>query len=345
MSSENTQPPVRVTAVVLAYRDQPFLEECLKRILASRGVDVDVVLVDNGCTYPELDPLVGMGAVTLLKPGGNTGFTGGCNLAARRATGDVLVFVNSDALVEPDALLELARVAQREDVGLACASLRLEQDPHLLNSAGNPVHVLGLSWAGAFGEPASEHLEEQDIASASGAALAVRRQVWETLGGFTEEFFAYCEDTDLSLRAWQQGWRVRFAPQAVVMHHYEANRNASKFYLLERNRLAMLMTVYEARTLRLVALPLLALEVAMLTVATTGRWLPAKLRGYRWLWQNRQWLAARRREVQAARTVPDRAIVHLLTARFDASVIDLPESAGFLNLLMERYWSWVQRRL
>lgn len=345
MHSDTARSATRVTAVVLAYRDQPFLEDCLKRILASREVCVDVILVDNGCTYPDLAPLAAHPDVTLLSPGGNTGFTGGCNLAARQAQGDVLVFVNSDALVDPDALAELTRVACRADVAIACASLRLEQDPERLNSAGNPVHALGLSWAGSFGEPASEHVEEQDIASASGAALAIRREVWEALGGFTEEFFAYHEDTDLSLRAWQRGWRVRYVPSAVVQHHYEANRNASKFYLLERNRLAMLFTVYEARTLRLLAVPLIALELAMLAVATVGRWLPAKLKGYRWLWRNREWLRTRRREVQAVRTVPDRELAHLLTARFDASVIDLPGAANWLNRLMETYWSWVQRRI
>ena len=344
MPAESTSSP-RVTAVVLAYREQPFLEDCLKRIVSSRGVHVDVVLVDNGCTFPDLAPLADQPAVTLVRPGENTGFTGGCNLAARHASGDVLVFVNSDAHVEPDALAELAAVACREEVGMACASLRLEQEPELLNSAGNPVHVLGLSWAGNFGEPAAEHVDERDVASASGAALAIRREVWEALGGFTDEFFAYCEDTDLSLRAWQRGWRVRFVPSAVVLHHYEANRNTSKFYLLERNRLAMLATVYEKRTLRLLLLPLLALEVAMIAVATAGGWLPAKLRGYTWLWRNRRWLRQRRQEVQGVRTVPDREIAPLLTARFDASVIELPDAAESLNRLMERYWNRVLRRM
>ncbi|WP_369253431.1 glycosyltransferase [Geodermatophilus amargosae] len=345
MPLDNASAPVRVTAVVLAYRDQPFLEDCVKRILASRDVVVDLVLVDNGCTYPDLTPMTTLPGVQVLRPGTNTGFTGGCNLAARHATGDVLVFVNSDALVEPDALAELAAAVADEEVGLACASLRLEQEPDLLNSAGNPVHVLGLSWAGYFREPAACHTEDRDVASASGAALAVRREVWNALGGFTEEFFAYCEDTDLSLRAWQRGWRVRYAPRAVVAHHYEANRNTAKFHLLERNRLAMLYTLYERRTLRLLLPPLLALEVAMLVVATAGGWLPAKLRGYRWLWANRTWLRERRAEVQAVRTVPDRAVAPLLTARFDASVIDLPKGAGLLNAVMERYWNWVRERI
>lgn len=345
MPTDQPPAPVRVTAIVLAYRDQPFLQECIARILASRGVTVDLVLVDNGCTSPDLDSFEHEPAITLLRPGTNTGFTGGCNLASRHARGDVLVLVNSDALVEPDALAELARVLGDPTVGIACASLRLEQEPALLNSAGNPIHVLGLTWSGHFREPASEHQEERDIAGATGAALAVRREVWEALGGFPEEFFAYHEDAELSLRVWQHGWRVRYAPRAVVAHHYEANRNPAKFYLMERNRLALVATLYEARTLRLLAVPLIGLELAMLLAAAAGGWLPAKLRGYGWLLRNRGWVRERRAHVQAGRTVPDRRIAGLLTARFDASVIELPKAAGFLNTVMERYWAWVVKRL
>ena len=335
----------RVSAVVLAYRDQPYVLEVVDSLLASTGVDVDVVLVDNGCTSPDLEPLRHRPGVTLLEPGENTGFTGGCNLGARAATADHLAFVNSDAIVEPGALAELVRVASRPEVGIASASLRLADRPDRMNSAGNPVHVLGLSWAGGFDEPASAHDVEVDVASATGAALVCRRDVWETLGGFTTEFFAYCEDADLSLRCWQAGWSVRYVPTAVVRHHYEFSRNPAKWYLLERNRLAMLLCDYDRRTLLLLAPALLALEVALLAVAAKAGWAPAKLRGYRWLWQNRGWVTRRRREVQRSRRVPDRDLAHLLTAHFDAQALPLPVGAGLLNAAMSAYWRAVRPAL
>ncbi len=183
-----------MTAVVLAYGEQPFIHDVVDRVLASTGVAAHVVVVDNGCTSPSLEPLRDRPGVTLLEPGTNTGFTGGCNLGAAAATTDFLAFVNSDALVEPGALAELVAVAARPEVGIASASLRLAETPELLNSAGNPVHVLGLSWAGHLGEPAADHPTEERIPSCTGAAIAVRREVWDALGGFTEEFFAYCED-------------------------------------------------------------------------------------------------------------------------------------------------------
>jgi GT2 family glycosyltransferase len=330
---------------VLAYGEQPYIHDVVDRILASTGVSVHVVVVDNGCTSPSLEPLRGRAGVTLLEPGSNTGFTGGCNLGAAATDSAYLAFVNSDALVEPDALAELMTVAARPEVGIASASLRLAETPELLNSAGNPVHVLGLSWSGHLGEPAAQFPAERRVTSATGAAFAVRREVWKALGGFTERFFAYSEDADLSLRCWQQGWEVHYVPTAVVAHHYEFSRNTAKFYLLERNRLAMVLSLYEGRTLALLSPALLTFELAMLAVAVVNGWLPAKLRGYRWLVAERRWLGEHRREVQGARRRRDRDLAELLTARFDQSVLPLPAGGGLLNAVMNGYWSLVRRLL
>jgi GT2 family glycosyltransferase len=336
---------VDVTAVVLAYGDQPYLPDVVDRLLDSTGVGVQVVLVDNGCTSPSMDQFRNRPGVTLLEPGTNTGFTGGCNLGAAAATTEFLAFINSDAIVEPDALAELVAVAARPDVGLASASLRLAATPELLNSDGNPIHVLGLSWSGNLGEPASGSPTEKKVPGATGAAVAVRREVWDALGGFTEELFAYLEDVDLSVRCWQRGWDVVYVPSAVVLHHYEFGRNPAKFYLLERNRLVLVTSLYQARTLALLAPVLLAFEVAMIAVAAAGGWLPAKLRGYRWLLQQRRWLAGHRRTVQSTRRCSDRELAWLFTARFDQSVLPLPIGGSLLNSAMNGYWNVVRRFL
>lgn len=334
-----------VTAVVLAYGEQPYLYEVVDRLQASAGVDVQVVVVDNGCTTPTLDELRHRHGVTLLEPGTNTGFTGGCNLGASATDTEFVAFINSDALVAPDALAQLAGVAGRPEVGIASASVRLAATPDLLNSAGNPVHLLGLSWAGHLGEPAADFPDEREIASASGAAILLRRAVWEALGGFTEPFFAYLEDADLSLRCWQRGWTVVYVPSAVVLHHYEFGRNAAKFYLLERNRLSLVLSLYSARTLLLLSPALLAFEVAMLAVAAVSGWLPAKLRGYRWLLRERRWLSAHRRDVQRARRRSDRELASLLTARFEPSVLPLPRGGRLLNGVLTGYWALARRLL
>jgi GT2 family glycosyltransferase len=283
--------------------------------------------------------------VVVVRPGANTGFAGGCNLGARHATGDVLALVNSDALVEAGALAALAHTLTDPRVGIASGSLRLLDRPDTMNSAGNPVHFLGLSWAGGLGEPAAAHAVGGPVASATGAVLALRRQTWEALGGFFEPMFAYCEDMELSLRCWQRGWSVRYVPEAVALHAYEFHRNPLKLHLLERNRLVVLLTLYEARTLRLVLGPLLALELAVLAVALRQGWGGAKLRGWWWLATHARVLHRRRREVQAARSRPDRDVLRLLTGSFSPGGETGLASPPLLAAVSQRYWRFVRRRI
>lgn len=338
-----TVPPPRVTAVVLAYLDEPWVERCVRSVLASEGVQADVALVDNGCTTDAVERLRDEPGVTVVTPAENLGFAGGCNAGAAVATGEFLALVNADAVVRPQTLRRLVEVVARPGVGIACGSIRLSHAPDLLNSAGNPLHVLGLSWAGGFEEPAAAHDREADVAVGSGAGLVMRRATWNALGGFAPEYFAYHEDTELSWRCWQLGLSVRYVPDAVVEHRYEFSRNPRKFYLVERNRLLFLLTTFERRTLLLLLPPLVALEAAMLALGAAQGWLRLKVAGYRWLLQHRAWLRERRALVQSQRLVGDAHLAHLLTPRLSTTAVPLPVGMPLLNALMRAWWALVRR--
>ena len=333
-----------VTAVVLAYGAEPWLEDAVRAVLASVDIDVDVVVVDNGCTSAAIDQVKGLAGVRVSTPDGNTGYSGGCDRGGAEATGEFLAFVNSDAIVSPVALSRLAAVAAEPGVGLAMGSIRLADSPENMNTAGNPVHFTGLSWAGGFNEPATHYAERRQVTAGSGCCFVIRRDLWEQLGGFAPEYFAYCEDTELSLRLWQQGRTVEYVPGAVVLHHYEFSRNERKLYLLERNRLLVLLTTYQRRSLVVLAPMLVLTELLMFAAAIMGGWSRAKLRGWGWLWRHRGWVRSRRALIQGERTVPDSVMCARLTAQIDPANVAAPPGTGLLNALMSGYW-WVGRRL
>jgi GT2 family glycosyltransferase len=337
--------PVTATAVVVAYGSEPWLERCVAAILASATAHVDVVIVDNGDTSGGVDRLSATSGVTVIRPGRNTGFAEGCNLGADRATGEVVVLVNPDVIVEPTAIARLASVALEPGVGIATASLRLADQLDHMNSAGNPVHFLGLAWAGAHGDPAERHATRTRVASASGACCALRRAVWNELGGFEPAYFAYHEDVELSLRCWQRGLEVSYVPDAVAAHHYEFSRNALKSYLLERNRWFTLLTLYSASTLLLLGPALIVLELLILVVATAQGWLPAKLSGYRWLITHRALVRARRARVQGERVRTDRELAPLLAARLEPTNVAAVPGIGIVNAALSSYWRVVRRAL
>jgi GT2 family glycosyltransferase len=330
-----------VTVVVLAWNAEPWLRRAVEALLASEKVTVDVVLVDNGCTTDDVEVLGRLPGVHVVRPGRNLGFAGGCNAGALAATGEYLALVNSDAVVEPTTLCRLVDEASRPDVGIAGGSVRLADDPRLINSAGNPVHVLGLSWAGRLGEPADGG-HPVDVAVASGACMAMSRDLWTELDGFDTEYFAYHEDTELSMRVWRRGRRVVYVPDAVAVHRYEFSRNDFKLYMIERNRLMFLATLWGWRALVLLSPALLALELAMVALAAKQGWLPAKVRGWRWLLTHTGHLRRRRRLLRNERTVPDRQWMGILTDRLDQNAIDLPAVVGPLNTIMRGYWRLVR---
>ncbi|GGM99921.1 hypothetical protein GCM10011609_42820 [Lentzea pudingi] len=333
-----------VSAIVLAWKSEPWLRRCVTALLGSEKVAVEVVLVDNGCTDDDVEVLSELDGVTVVRPGENLGYSGGNNAGVKVSTGEYVALINGDAIVEPGTLARLVQELQdRPDVGIAAASVRLAEDPTLLNSRGNMVHVLGISWVGGLGEPETR-TAPTDTAGAMGAGLVTTRAHWDRLGGFFEHYFAYHEDADLSIRTWRLGLRVVNVPDAVVVHRYEFARNNNKYYLVERNRLMFVLTLWSGRALALLAPALLALELAMVALAVKEGWLKDKARGWAWLWRHRKDLRARRSLARKAQTVPDSEWMKVLTSELNTPLINVPKVVLTpLNAVTTAYWKLIRR--
>jgi GT2 family glycosyltransferase len=332
--------PARISVVVVAYRSGEALARCLQAVREDEP-GAEVIVVDNDGS----DRDVASDGVRLVEPGENLGFAEGSNRGAAAATGDVLVFLNPDTVVARGALRQLAKTLEDPGIGIAMARLRLLDQPDLLNSAGTMVHVSGVVWAGSYREPADRLSSLEDVPAPSGAAMAIRRDLFEELGGFTGELFMYLEDVELGWRAHLRGLRVVVDPAADVYHEYEFARHASKASLLERNRLVFVLSAYSGRLLLLLAPVLAAVEAGMLVVAVRQHWLRGKLAGSWWCLRHVPWLLRHRRATQGLRRVRDRDMAPFLTPVFDPSMMGLPPGTATANAVISRYWSLVQKLL
>jgi GT2 family glycosyltransferase len=316
----------------------------LDSLQGQAGVE-EVLVVDNGGGGPEIDDARSREGVRVVDAAGNRGFTGGSNLGAREARGDVLVFLNPDTVVAPGAIAQLARTLEDPKIGIAMARLRLLDDPEKLNAAGVDVHVTGIGWAAGFGEPVDSVAELHDVPSASGTAMAIRAEAFRELGGFAEELFMYLEDLELGWRARLAGYRVVVDPKADVFHEYEYGRNPRKSYFLERNRLVFLLSAYSGRQLALLSPILLATELGMLGVAAKERWLRDKVRGWAWVARNAGLVRKRRRATQNLRRVPDRELAEHLTATFSPGMVPVAAPLRAANPIVRGYWRLVKKAL
>jgi GT2 family glycosyltransferase len=332
-----------VSVVIVAYNSGPALLRCLDSLDASKGVDLELIVVNNGAEGQEIVAAKERVA-ELISPGANIGFAAACNLGAARASGEVLLFLNPDTVVAQNVVEELSRTVGGE-VAIAMGRLLLMDEPELLNSAGATIHVSGMGWSSGFREPAVTLTDLREITYANGSALAIRLSLFEELGGFTDELFAYHEDLELGWRARMRGLRVVLNPRADVLHEYDHARNPTKNYLMERNRLIFVATAYSGRQVVMLLPVLLAAELGLTLVALREGWLRDKVRGWTWCLRHLGWLRRHRRILQRARTVSDRDLARFLTARIDPGMIEVPRVVLSVNPLLERYWALVRRFL
>jgi GT2 family glycosyltransferase len=332
---------VPASVIVVAYESGPGLLPCVASVWADEP-DWEVIVVDNGFGGEEIDTVAAAGRVTLVSPPTNLGFAGGCNLGAKLASGETLVFLNPDTVVTPGALRQLVEPLDDPEIGIVTGRLRLFDQPELLHAAGTVVHLSGLGWSAGYGTTADDSSTPTDVTAPCGAAMALHADRFNELGGFHDEFFLYQEDVQLGWRSRMAGLRVVVSPLADVYHNYDFEKHPTKRYFMERNRLAFLATCFSARTLFLLTPFLLATELAMLVLAARQGWFRDKMRGWVWLCRNGRKLHRRRRETQGMRRVGDRELVRLLAVAVDPGMLPVPAIVRMLNPMVVAYWALVR---
>ncbi len=212
----------RASIVVPVYNQLQFSLACL-RALADCGdtTSFEVIVVDDGSSDATPRVLPSVPGLRYHRNARNLGFIGACNAGAELARGDFIVFLNNDTTVAPGWLDALLRTFDdHPDTGLAGS--KLVYPDGRLQEAGGIVFSDGSGWNyGRFDDPAHPRYNfVREVDYCSGAAIALRRELFLSLGGFDDLYApAYYEDTDLAMRVRRHGLKVRYQPASVVVHH------------------------------------------------------------------------------------------------------------------------------
>jgi len=311
----------RAGVVIVSYNAKQKLMTCLESLLASLPEDCDLIVVDNASTEGNADAIAErFPDVKLIRSPVNLGFAAGCNLGAQHTRSRSLVFLNPDTTVEPGWLDALVAPLEANDrTGLATSRILLMCDPERLNTCGCNIHVTGLTLCRGMNRARDTYIGRDEVGAISGAAFAIRAELFERLGGFDETMFLYLEDTDLSWRARLAGWQTVYVPDSVVLHDYELRITPLKVFWEERNRYLMLI-----KSLRWPTLFLLAPVYGLAEVITWAFVLLKdrhnvgnKLRAYGWMIRNWRLIMRKRRETQRLREVRDREMLKSTGSRID----------------------------
>ncbi|MGH3773650.1 MAG: glycosyltransferase [Pseudonocardiaceae bacterium] len=222
--------PVRLTTssapllsvVVPVHGKWEYTRACLASIERHRpSVPFEVLVVDDASPDHTAELVSASPGVRLVRTQRNVGFVGACNLGASQAAGAYLLFLNNDTEVQPGALDALVDAADSDaEIGLVGAML-VYPDGRLQESGGI-IWADGSGWNYGRDQDATapRFQVRRDVDYCSGAAILVRREVFEHVGGFDQRYApAYYEDTDLAFAIRASGYRSIVEPRAVVVHH------------------------------------------------------------------------------------------------------------------------------
>jgi N-acetylglucosaminyl-diphospho-decaprenol L-rhamnosyltransferase len=218
-----------VSVCVIAYNSGPTLEACLASLDRQAFRDFETLVIDNASPDAADAEIAARFDVRLMRNPENLGFAGAGNQGARLARGRWYALLNPDAVAEPDWLAELAGAADRHPHVRAFTSRQLAADaPGLLDGLGDVMSIFGIPYRGGYLSPDRADAVEGEVFSPCGAAMMVDRELFLSLGGFDETFFAYGEDVDLGYRLQLVREPVLLVPTATVHHHGSASSGGRK---------------------------------------------------------------------------------------------------------------------
>jgi len=223
-----------LSVIVLNWNAREDLRRCLASVEAHPPAhDVRIVVADNDSHDGSAEMVAAeFPQHVLVRHPRNAGFGAGNNRALPLATGRYVMFLNPDTVVWErafDALIDYGDA--HPDVGILGAKL-LNPDGSLQYSCrrfpnlgtgfyrNTPLGRMlpGNRWTSDYLMRDFDHASPLDVDWVSGAALVIRREALQELKGFDEDFYMYCEDVDLCMRAHRAGWRVVYIPDAVITH-------------------------------------------------------------------------------------------------------------------------------
>jgi GT2 family glycosyltransferase len=226
-----------LSILIVTYNSAPLiaglLDELHRQLDASSGIKADVIVVDNASTDATADLIAHEYRwVSLVRSARNLGFAAGNNLAARRARGEFLLLLNPDAVPAPAALaagVELMRA--HPQVGLGGGKLLApdgtpQPSARMFPTLRDELFTMSGLAARYPQSPLLARLDRRwadpELAAAvdwiPGAFVFIRRNVWDTLGGFDERFFMYYEEVDLCRRLQDKGLIVQYWPTLKATH-------------------------------------------------------------------------------------------------------------------------------
>jgi len=295
----------QVAVILVNYKDyaERFLADCKDGLRKQKfSGKVKIYCIDNSSSSESLDYLKTNFPEAVIIPREDGNYCAALNAGIKAGMADgceYFVSLNLDVSLDERWLQELVSTAENfPECGIVQSKILLfprneaeKLDPKI-NTLGNVFHYLGFGFTSFYNQPSSRFTETESVqikGYASGCSILIKKEVFEKIGLFNEEFYMYHDDLEFCWRAKLAGFTILLAPQSLVYHKYEFSRSTKMVYFMERNRYLTLFEYYDWKTIA-VFLPMLAImEFGQLFFALKNNWLDKRFEMYRYFLTGSTW--------------------------------------------------------
>jgi GT2 family glycosyltransferase len=243
----------KVGVVVLNYKVKDLALKCLESVKKSSYKNLEIYLVDND-SKDGIEEEVNGKDIIFIQTGDNLGYTGN-NVGIKRALKDrcELVFIlNPDTEITKDTIANLVTGMDKHSADIANPKILFADKKTIWFAGGifDLANVLG-SNRGVDQKDKGQFDEDWEIELGTGAALMVKKEVFEKIGFLDEKYFLYYEDSDFCFRAKKAGFKIYYLPKAVVYHENAKSTGLGsplQDYFITRNRMLFASKFLPLRT-------------------------------------------------------------------------------------------------
>ena len=244
---------MKVSVVIPNWNGIKFVGMCLDSMMRSTFKDFEVIVIDNGSVDGSRELIEEKYPwVRLIKLPENMGFAKACNEGIKASEAEFVCLLNNDIEIDPDWLGELIEgMARHPECGMGTTKMMFLHEREVFYNTGDLFHAWSAGGGRGQGEKdAGQYDREEYVFGACAGAGIYRRELFDKVGIFDEDFFIFAEDVDLNMRSQLQGLKCVYLPKAKVYHIGTATVGLYSdryVYLCKRNDMFVLIRNYSLK--------------------------------------------------------------------------------------------------
>lgn len=313
----------KISIVIPNLNGEKFLIDCLNSLKKQSFLNFEVIIIDNGSTDNSIQTIKTIYPESIIyKFSENTGFAKAVNKGILLSKGEYVFLLNNDTELDENCLLEINDffTNQPKEKIMACKMLLYHQRDKI-NSAGDLFSIYGIAdYLGRDGHVNDVNFNtEKKVFSACAGAAVYKKSLFDKIGYFDEDFFAYLEDIDFCFRANLLNEHCTYNPKAIVYHIGGGTSKKIKdfsFFLMQRNSLLVILKNFPIKILIISTIPLLIGQARAIMSGIKHGKLKLIIKSYIYILINFKKILKKRKVIQDGKTINNYVLWGILSKKY-----------------------------